>query len=157
MAPNTTRDQARKRFWKYDIKVARDYNKTIISGENIGCHKEYPTHRQRNRPNYDLNHFSTDMSDGNFKPYNKQREFTWSPCLHNHLSSICSNTTPRHSRNQYRRLSQIFVPTVKIDDSLLTLHDNVSDERTPLLQCDNRNTVLLSSGKKITVTACDTP
>ncbi|XP_019755820.2 uncharacterized protein LOC109534530 isoform X2 [Dendroctonus ponderosae] len=156
VAPNTTRDQARKRFWKYDIKVARDYNKTIQSDQNIGCPEECPTHRQRNRPNYDLNHYSTDMSEGNFKPYNKQREFTWSPCLDHQFSSICSNTVSRHSRNQYRRLSQIFVPTVKIDDSLLTVHEKVS-ERTPLLRCDNRNTVLLSSGKKITITACDTP
>lgn len=104
-----------------------------------------------------------DLSKGNFKVDFKRPEYTWSPCFNDvrqHCNEFCSIETDKATRNQYRRLSQIFPkPVLRKDENLETVPEKVN-ENTPLLKAavapdSSGGTYLLSSGKKIVVTPCD--
>lgn len=56
---------ARRQFWRHDIKVARDYNKTLHKGE-VALHKDCLCH-------------SFDLIRENFKINTSRQEHTWAP------------------------------------------------------------------------------
>lgn len=160
VAPNTTRDQFRKQFWKHDIKVTRNYNKTIQVGECTDMRQNILEQMAAIKKIKNMNHFSTDLSKGNVKLNIKRPEYTWSPCFGNLVPIADSNPVSETARGEHRRLSQIFSPLLgKVTGEASA--ERLS-EKTPLLKVDvthktPANTFLLSSGKKITVTPCDTP
>ncbi|XP_050311686.1 uncharacterized protein LOC126747220 [Anthonomus grandis grandis] len=168
VAPHTSQNQARKRFWKHDIRVARNYNKTIQSDEGADAYQSILDQISEGQRVREYNHFFTDTSRGNFRSEVKRPEYTWSPCVNDvtlgnralgnpsgNLSRKLQFTTdPRPKRSKYRRLSQIFPkPMAKTEEDLERV-----GETTPLLPSSSSGagkSYLLSSGKKILVTPCE--
>ncbi|XP_066152132.1 uncharacterized protein [Euwallacea fornicatus] len=167
VAPQTAKDHLRRRFWQHDIKVTRNHNMTIQLGGSTDMRQSILDQIAATQKIKDLNHFSTDLSKGNLKLNIKRPEFTWSPCLGDGMrrSSVELNLPDPKDCRSYRRLSQIFSPLLRKEDNLEIVPERIT-ERTPLLKSHSvgaqlgdgvGSTYLLSSGKKITVTPCDTP
>lgn len=177
VAPNTTRDQARKKFWKHDIKVARDHNKTIFNDDSPSGYQRLLEEISGDRRRRDLHRLSTDLSRNHPRIRIKRSEYTWSPCCsdaYNMYESLTANKTgnlprklnfssqlplKRDGKSQHRRLSQIFPRPSFKDDNLKPAHALIT-EKTPLLQAGAsttplENTYFMSSGKKIVVTPCN--
>lgn len=180
MAPIASKDQARRRFWKHDIKIARDYNKTL-EAEEAGCmltklSQELAAYHQSNvKPNQ--LHYSTDLAKDNTKINIKRSEFTWSPCTHfskksreikemyENLKKCKSNTARILNFNQpqsvskvyQRRLSQIFV---REDDKLNIIKETNSEKTTSSAEFSydshNSGKQYCVGNKKFTVVPCTT-
>lgn len=41
VAPITSKDKAGKQFWRYDIKIARDYNRTLVNENARILHQQF--------------------------------------------------------------------------------------------------------------------
>lgn len=173
-----SRDHARRRFWKHDIKIVRDYNKTL-EPEQAGCMLTKLSQDLAAYHQSPLNHLyhSTDLARDNLKINIKRSEFTWSPCtnfskksreireMYENLRKCKPNTARVLNFNQtqspakiyQRRLSQIFV---KEDGKLNIIKETNSEKTTSSAEfsCDSQ-----SSGKqycvgkkKFTVVPCKT-
>ncbi|XP_060520655.1 uncharacterized protein LOC132698534 [Cylas formicarius] len=168
VAPHTTRDHARRRFWKHDIKVARNYNKTVQYGDKNDSFQtisDQIAHYHRTKDSF---HHSTDLSKENLKVKIKRSEYTWSPCVNNvydqyeslvNVRGCSSNAVKCHfpvaSTRGHRRLSQIFPRCSPKDEFRRDKQDIekqglVSAVVDPVSTCE-----LVCSNKKFTVTPCD--
>lgn len=175
-----SKDHVRRRFWKHDIKIARDYNKTL-EAEEAGCmitklsEELAAYHKSRFNPEHFCH--STDLAKDNIKVNIKRSEFTWSPCTHfskksreikdmyEDLMKCKSNTARILNFNQsqptskvyHRRLSQIFV---KDDDRLNIIRETNSERTTSSTEfsCESQNSrkQYCTGKKKFTVVRCET-
>ncbi|KAJ8941968.1 hypothetical protein NQ314_010187 [Rhamnusium bicolor] len=178
VAPIASRDHARRRFWKHDIKIARDYNKTLQT-EEADCMitkiSEEIAQYQNSKLNSEQFFHSTNFERNDFKVDIKRSEYTWSPCMNlskkskevNELYENLIKCKPNVSRilnfnlskprSQHRRLSQIF------DQDNLTTLQETNNEKGPSiaeLSCESNKSKstgkLFSSGnKKFIVTPCE--
>ncbi|XP_018572228.1 uncharacterized protein LOC108911715 [Anoplophora glabripennis] len=175
-----SRDHARRRFWKHDIKIARDYNKTL-EGEEAGCtitklSQELAAYR-KSRFNPDKFYHSTELAKDNLKLNIKRPEFTWSPCtrfletsrevneIYESLKKYKPNTArvldftrAQPTAKMYqRRLSQIFL---KDDDKLDIIKEDNSDKTTSSAEyscgCQNNGKQYCTGKKRFTVVRCET-
>ncbi|CAH1180530.1 unnamed protein product [Phaedon cochleariae] len=144
-----SKDYHRRNFWKHDIKIARDYNKTLQHGEG-DCliskwTQELAAYQRRNYG--DQLFHSTDLSNKPSKVTKKNTGYTWSPSMNSNeefkklrglyerllkeptstygsTHSTTSSTSSSTVRNErHRRLSQIFVQE---EDQLNTIDETSS-------------------------------
>ncbi|XP_018336185.1 uncharacterized protein LOC108744740 [Agrilus planipennis] len=89
VAPMTSKDQAKRRFWKHDIKIARDYNRTFQNDDAKALYDQLQKelnyqvmsdHVQDSGYNRNNRHHSTDYLRE--KPNGSWgfSQYTWSPC-----------------------------------------------------------------------------
>ncbi|KAF7267288.1 uncharacterized protein LOC143196408 [Rhynchophorus ferrugineus] len=154
VAPNSSKDQARRNFWKRDIQITRNYNRTFQT--------DWSTRDAHRNPNIgDILHYSTDLSKENLKVNVKRPQYTWSPSSrimkekYNGISKVLNPIVKiqQESRyGQYRRLSQIF-PKQPIEENLNVIKE-AATEKSPLLKSSTpgRSGVV---GKKFIVTPCE--
>ncbi|XP_030760170.1 uncharacterized protein LOC115885405 [Sitophilus oryzae] len=159
VAPNSSKDQARRNFWKHDIKETRNYNKTFHN-DSFNYYQTLLNSRKLG----DMLHFSTDLSKENFRENIKRPQYTWSPC--SNLINSKNESTPSKllhipimkTRNesyngQYRRLSQIFPRSSDAEENLKVIKEKVS-EKSPLLKSGGSGGSGMSIGRKFIVTPC---
>ncbi|XP_074035151.1 uncharacterized protein isoform X2 [Leptinotarsa decemlineata] len=171
VAPIHPKDNARKRFWKHDIKIARDYNKTIQKGMSGECMikklSEELAHYRKYGYHEPLNH-STDLTTECLKNNPIRSQYTWSPCMDldsGALKNLCQKLMKEHgssmvqsSRNtedssHHRRLSQIFPPEIKKQHEQSSKQDlNLSMESGHSSTSTSRQYSL--GNKKFIVTPC---
>nr|CAH7763133.1 unnamed protein product [Callosobruchus chinensis] len=174
VAPMSLRDQARRTFWKHDIRVARDYNRTVHSDQGSCMLKkirEDLTHYHT--MGYDNIYQSTVSKDIQLSSV-KRPEYTWSPHMDpkgndvrkvtdlydmlmkktSSLSSKPIQTVNSPKTGRYRRLSQIFVKDDKLD-SINEYGNRLSEISHSHSPCSTEGQNTLEK-KRFTVTPCKT-
>ncbi|KAJ8922429.1 hypothetical protein NQ315_004375 [Exocentrus adspersus] len=102
------KDHARHRFWKHDIKIVRDYNKTLEAEEG-GCMiaklSEDLAAYEKLRLNPEQCHHSIDLAKDNHKVNIKRSEFTWSPCMN--FTKEISKEKSKEMKDIYENLKKV--------------------------------------------------
>ncbi|KAJ8979766.1 hypothetical protein NQ317_015243 [Molorchus minor] len=175
VAPMSSKDEKRRRFWKHDIKIARDYNKTVQSEEGGSMITRLSEEIARlHKSQFNEQHYhSIELARENLKVNIKRPEYTWSPCmrlskkhreineLYDDLMKSKNNTRQRLNLDSiktqtHRRLSQIFT-----EDDKLNIIKEIKNEVSPSIDgasynsSNASNKQLFSGNKKFIVTPCD--
>lgn len=77
--------KAQQQFWKHDVKVARDYNKTVGTGEGVSLQEKF----FEDFANLHGNQFRTLTAEGNI-PSRFPNQNTWSPMMRGNRTSRIS-------------------------------------------------------------------
>ncbi|KAK9711140.1 protein of unknown function (DUF389), partial [Popillia japonica] len=125
VAPITSRDLTRRRFWNHDIKIARDYNTNQNSDDTRTIQKdlkyEFAAYqkdilRKRYRDLFDDLRHSIDLTHESDKIKIKRSQLTWSPCM-----------LPESRKPTMQEVHQLYNKIVKESDAPETLNLNTVD------------------------------
>ncbi|XP_017772058.1 PREDICTED: uncharacterized protein LOC108559324 [Nicrophorus vespilloides] len=166
VAPISNKDHARRQFWKHDIKVTRNYNKTLQKEEakkmKAKFLKELGMAKRSDDGQSDHLHHSTEINREEVEKSEKKTQYTWSPCtmvskrptiqelqdLYNNLVRESPKNSPKLIPKTVRKLSQIFANSPDVASS----RDSVI---IPISEPSTSNHQPTTCGRKFTVTPCE--
>lgn len=161
MAPIASRDQARRQFWKHDIKIARNYNKTLNNEEAMQFHQQLlASYTNASTELIDELCHSVNIPKHSVVENSRRSQYTWSPCTDkemiyevkkmykqksrektreaNYMPRSLNYNMPPYVQEQ-RRLSQLFatnksLPTKEHHLSSITEASQNSEENKKVVQ-----------------------